>query len=117
MGRKELHRQAVDGFSRWSLRSQATTTMIQEIMDDVRSGTVPQDVATFSRLHDYVDANEYGGFCDDEVSDALEHYFRRQNDEGIPAEMIDFFNECQSDINEWLQNGGIANALKARRVG
>lgn len=37
-----------------------------EILADIADGTMPADVADFSTLHDYVDANEYGGFCDDD---------------------------------------------------
>jgi hypothetical protein len=34
-----------------------------EIIEDVFAGVVPWDVSSFSELHDYVDANEYGGLC------------------------------------------------------
>ncbi|SEF34310.1 hypothetical protein SAMN05421837_107315 [Amycolatopsis pretoriensis] len=34
-----------------------------EVADDIAMGTVPADVKAFSDLHDYVDANEYGGLC------------------------------------------------------
>jgi hypothetical protein len=30
-----------------------------EIHDDMRAGTIPRDVGTFSGLHDHVDANQY----------------------------------------------------------
>lgn len=33
--------------------------VITEIRADVAAGTVPATVATFSELHDHVDANEY----------------------------------------------------------
>lgn len=39
--------------------------VLNEIEDDMMTGTVPRDVASFGDLHDYVDANCYGGFCDD----------------------------------------------------
>lgn len=35
-----------------------------EIIADIASGIVPQNVRGFSTLHDFVDANEYGGLCD-----------------------------------------------------
>lgn len=35
-----------------------------EILADIASGRVPASVATFSELHDHVDANEYGGLCE-----------------------------------------------------
>jgi hypothetical protein len=34
-----------------------------EILQDIASGVVPGTVSSFSELHDYVDANEYGGLC------------------------------------------------------
>ena len=33
----------------------------REILADVTSGTVPHTCASFSELHDYTDANGYGG--------------------------------------------------------
>ena len=35
-----------------------------EIIDDVIHGPGPKTIMAFSDLHDYVDANEYGGFSD-----------------------------------------------------
>jgi hypothetical protein len=35
-----------------------------EIMADMAAGIVPRTVRSFAALHDYVDANEYGGLCD-----------------------------------------------------
>ena len=39
--------------------------MLAEIREDVASGRVPKWVGTFANLHDFVDANEYGGLCED----------------------------------------------------
>ena len=36
-----------------------------EILEDMSNGIVPTTVSSFSELHDYVDANEYGGLCSD----------------------------------------------------
>lgn len=38
-----------------------------EILADIADGTLPDDVATFSALHDHTDANLYGGLCDDDA--------------------------------------------------
>ena len=43
----------------------AIALAIVQITADIRSGRVPSAVRDFSHLHDYVDANEYGGLCDD----------------------------------------------------
>jgi len=67
-----------------------------EIDADVRSGLIPVDVASFSELHDYVDANEYGGLCD-------EGRFEYQN----RPELLRHIREAeavQTAVNDWLQN-------------
>jgi len=63
--------------------------MKAEIMADVRRGRVPRLVASFSELHNYVDANGYGGA------------FERKR------LVVEFWNEAQSRVNAWIQAGGI----------
>ena len=49
--------------------------MKQEILEDIKAGRVPADCPSFSSLHDYVDANCYGGFCnDDEIQMLTDHF-------------------------------------------
>ena len=36
-----------------------------EILEDIATGREPDTVSSFSELHDYVDANEYGGLCEE----------------------------------------------------
>ena len=43
--------------------AQLVTRVKLEVLEDMVSGRVPVDVTTFAALHDYVDANEYGGLC------------------------------------------------------
>ena len=43
----------------------AVELSVRQIRRDIASGRVPSTVRDFSQLHDYVDANEYGGLCDD----------------------------------------------------
>lgn len=45
--------------------AEAVADMKAEILADIAKGVQPADVDDFSTLHDYVDANEYAGFCDD----------------------------------------------------
>ena len=59
-----------------------------EILFDVADGTLPKTVANFSELHDYVDANYYGGLCDENYS----------NDH-------DLFNEIQTELSQWIIGG------------
>jgi len=43
----------------------AVALAIVQITTDIHSGRVPATVGAFGELHDYVDANEYGGLCDE----------------------------------------------------
>jgi hypothetical protein len=75
----------------WSLRASrvqiedAVAEAKLEILNDIANGTVAADVKDFSDLHEYVDANGYGGFFE-----------RRSNwyTEDIEA--------VQSDLDAWL---------------
>jgi glycosyltransferase involved in cell wall biosynthesis len=70
----------------------------QQILEDIASGVVPATVSTFGELHDYVDANEYGGLCD-MMSD-----HRDENDD--PAEWFcTFCNRVQDALHQWLVAG------------
>jgi hypothetical protein len=59
-----------------------------EILADIASGRVPADVSTFAALHDYVDANEYGGLCEKPVDPSF-----------APG------NEIQNALDAWLARG------------
>jgi hypothetical protein len=77
-----------------------------EIMLDIADARVPNNVASFAALHDYVDANEYGGFCEDECFDAMIEYFGgRDQHEGLPVGMSGLITECQDEIDAWLREG------------
>jgi len=73
---------------------QEITTAVDEIrvelIRDMGKGIVPQTVVDFGTLHDYVDANTYGGFCD-------------------PARRADWgsadMNAVQNRVNAWLKAG------------
>jgi hypothetical protein len=41
--------------------AQAVARAKREILEDIECGLVPSGVASFSELHDFVDANWYGG--------------------------------------------------------
>ena len=82
--------------------------MKQEIIDDIKAGRVPADCPSFSALHDYVDANCYGGFCEQEAMQALmDHFGGLDEDEGMPAALIDYLNKTQNSIDLWIKEGGI----------
>ena len=87
---------------------QTVEQMKLEILEDIVRGKVPKTVTSFSALHDYVDANEYGSFCDDAFSDALIAFFGGRNDDyGMPDDMMDYINAAQDAIDAWIKAGGI----------
>ena len=74
-----------------------------EILADVAAGTLPSTCASFSELHDYTDANGYGG--------AFECPF--DNNE------TDFWNAVQTAIDGWIKQGALKASLtdaEARRI-
>jgi hypothetical protein len=73
-----------------------------EILADVAAGTVPSTCASFSELHDYTDANGYGG--------AFERPF--DNEE------TDFWNAVQDAVDGWIKQGGLQRLTdeEARRI-
>ncbi len=82
--------------------------MKREVLDDVELGHVPSTVKTFAELHNYVDANEYGGFCEDKFTAALIEHFGGLNEKtGMPQEMLDFINSAQNAIDTWIKEGGL----------
>lgn len=90
--------------------------MKDEIEHDVVCGFVPVQVTSFGDLHDYVDANEYGGFCDDKFSDELIAHFggRDPVNEGMPDGMLDYINAAQTRIDAWLSAGGLEERIADR---
>jgi len=78
-------------------------SMKMGIINDIHVGIVDAtDIKCFADLHMYVDANEYGGFRINEFVDPLIELFGGR-DEGIPQAYIDFMNEAQGVIDEWLR--------------
>lgn len=67
----------------------------REILADVAAGRVPPP-ASFSELHDHVDANEYGGLCD--TYGDFETYGN------------EFANDVQDALDEWIRDGGAEGA-------
>jgi hypothetical protein len=81
--------------------------MKREVKDCIRIGQIPADVQSFVDLHDHIDANELGGFCEDDFADRLiAHFGGRDEHEGMPDAMLDYINAAQGTIDEWLKSGG-----------
>jgi len=64
----------------------------REIIAEVKAGRTPATVASFSDLHDYADANEYGGLCD----------------EGSDWDADDA-NAVQDAVDLWVKSGALAD--------
>jgi hypothetical protein len=87
---------------------ESINVMKWEIIEDIKNGRVPADCPSFSALHDYVDANCYGGFCEDEMMEALlDHFGGRDENEGMPDKLMDYLNEAQNSVDRWIKEGGI----------
>ena len=72
--------------SQWSPEKRCIEKGKQEILRDIAAGLVPNDVNDFQDLHDYVDANEYGGI-----------------DLGVMT--IEEANRVQDGLHYWLAAG------------
>lgn len=94
--------------------------MKSEILADIAAGLVPASVASFSELHDYVDANEYGGFCDDEAmttilelqnerdsldEEALRNWPKAGELDELDETYTRLANDAQNAINAWIASG------------
>lgn len=77
-----------------------------EIFQDIKSGVLPANCPSFSALHDYVDANCYGGFCEDDVMQSLiTHFGDSIKKEGMPGPLMDYLNDAQNAIDRWIKDG------------
>ena len=89
-----------------SMLTSFVSTMRSEVLELMASGHIPRSAKTFSELHDHIDANCLGGFCDDDVAQALLIWFGGPDaDGGWLQSMIDFINEAQGAVNKWLAEG------------
>jgi len=69
-----------------------------EIHRDVAQGIVPKTVTSFAELHDYVDANEYGGFTD------LDGAWAFDDDEAWNEQTVAEMNDVQNALDSWLRS-------------
>lgn len=70
---------------------QTVALMKAEILRDIAIGRVPKTVESFSELYDYVDANCYGGFCDDKYASEMRKWYN-------------FTNAAQLATDQWLRS-------------
>lgn len=90
--------------------------MIAEILYDASTGTIPRTVRSFSELHDYVDANCYGGSekllneLDAAVPDTDEGHTEALN------ALCDLMNPAIEKVDAWLKGGGILKGKPGREL-
>ena len=100
--RKLVRNPRAHGFSAAELHAVVERAK-KEVLAHVAAGIVPSTCESFSELHDYVDANGYGG--------AFERPF--DNTE------TDFWNAVQDTVDHWIKQGGLKEAItedEARRI-
>jgi len=79
----------------------------REVRGDVAAGHLPpHGIRSFSDLHDFVDANEYGGL----TGDFLDHFGYHADEGGLPDRAVDAANEVQERVHRWLGRG-LADSL------
>lgn len=62
-------------------------------------------IRTFSDLHDYVDANEYGGLCD---ADTYPEFWDNEITDTQTSDLnIASASAVQDGVDEWIRNGGL----------
>lgn len=84
----------------------------REIQLEIAIGRIPPTVVEFAELHNYVDANCFGGLCDDERLDAL---VDRETNEGSEV-FCEIANQVQAALDAWLRHGMDRNALLVQRL-
>lgn len=100
--------------------------MKSEILEDVRSGLIPAGVKSFGELHDHVDANEYGGLCEDSTEtelnglDLINKLFpdaEGTNNGTYNSEAgMDACNHMQNVVHEWIASGEMRKQHKAAKT-
>jgi hypothetical protein len=92
--------------------------MKAEISKDAATGRVPHTAASYSELDDHVDANTYGGACEDSDSTGWKGLDRMAaifpDPEGTPdygtmnsQTGMDVANELQNEADAWIKTGAL----------
>lgn len=81
-----------------------------EIMKDMRDGILPATITDFSTLHDFVDANEYGRLCADDVHPLL----ALTDDDETAYRNCNNVNTMQTMVDGWLSTGLLRDRLEAK---
>jgi hypothetical protein len=84
----------------------ATTWAKDEVLEDVACGRVPVTVSSFSELHDYVDANGYGGAFEWPCTPSIAREIGTVS-EAYVCEFTRFWNAVQGNVDAWIKAGGV----------
>lgn len=90
--------------------------MKADILKDVAEGVVPKSVKSFSELHDYVDANTYGGtegLLDELTAGAPQ---TEEGAHGALMLLIEIMNPAIEIVDCWIRNSGIVNKVPEVRA-
>ena len=86
--------------------------MKAEVIALVKDGRIPSSVSSFYELHDYIDANCLGGFCEEMLVDSLITKFGgRDENEGYPDALMLHLSSAQDAIHKWIESGKMRVAL------
>lgn len=81
---------------------------MQQIQREIAAGRIPPTITEFAALHDYVDANEFGGLCDE--GGQWRSLFPRET--AADAEIFcEAANRVQDALAKWLANSAERNTL------
>ncbi|MFC4518498.1 hypothetical protein [Cupriavidus pinatubonensis] len=80
----------------------------RQIQQEIATGRIPPTVTDFARLHDFVDANEFGGLCDDDGD--WSRLFPRTSASEEDA-LCEAANRVQEALCQWLSASVERNAL------
>ena len=91
----------------------------EEVLEHVANGTIPATVASFSALHDHMDANCLGGFCDEDLKPVFEAIFKRNGEddaEWFSNGFMQATGATQNRVDAWLRAGGVLEAQIEQRL-
>lgn len=84
-----------------------------EILHDMKFGVVPVILEEFGELHDHVDANEYGGMCEDAIVDEGNLLFPERTDDTIATQgLMDVFEDIQTYLDLWITSKSYLGRVK-----
>ena len=86
---------------------QLASRMKAEILADVASGRVPRRVKSFSHLHDFVDANCYGGT--EKMLEELDAAGPDTDEQHVAnlGRLCDLCNPAMELVDQWIKDGGL----------